>query len=28
VHAYMVKPFSPIELMETVEKILGERGCG
>jgi CheY-like chemotaxis protein len=27
VHAYMVKPFSPIELMETVEKILGERGC-
>jgi len=28
VHAYLVKPFSPIELMETVEKILGERGCG
>ena len=28
VHAYMVKPFSPIELMETVEKILGESGCG
>ena len=23
---YLVKPFSPIELMETVEKILGERG--
>jgi CheY-like chemotaxis protein len=28
VHAYIVKPFSPIELMETVEKILGEGGCG
>ncbi len=28
VHSYIVKPFSPIELMETVEKILGERGCG
>ncbi len=28
VHSYLVKPFSPIELMETVEKILGERGCG
>ena len=28
VHTYLVKPFSPIELMETVEKILGERGCG
>ncbi len=28
VHAYLIKPFSPIELMETVEKILGERGCG
>ena len=28
VHAYLAKPFSPIELMETVEKILGERGCG
>jgi len=27
VHAYLVEPFSPIELMETVEKILGERGC-
>jgi CheY-like chemotaxis protein len=27
VHAYLVKPFSPIQLMETVEKILGERGC-
>ena len=27
VHSYLVKPFSPIELMETVEKILGERGC-
>ena len=26
VHSYLVKPFSPIELMETVEKILGERG--
>ena len=28
VHSYLVKPFSPIELMETVEKILGEGGCG
>jgi DNA-binding response OmpR family regulator len=28
VHAYLVKPFSPIDLMETVEKILGESGCG
>lgn len=28
VHSYLVKPFRPIELMETVEKILGERGCG
>jgi CheY-like chemotaxis protein len=28
VHAYLVKPFSPIELMETVEKIVGESGCG
>ena len=28
VHAYLVKPFSPIELMDTVEKILGEGGCG
>jgi DNA-binding response OmpR family regulator len=27
VHSYLVKPFSPIELMETVEKILGESGC-
>ena len=27
VHSYLNKPFSPIELMETVEKILGERGC-
>ena len=27
VHGYLVKPFSPIQLMETVEKILGERGC-
>jgi CheY-like chemotaxis protein len=27
VHSYLVKPFSPIELMETVEKILGEGGC-
>ena len=26
VHSYLVKPFSPIELMETVEKILGEPG--
>ena len=26
VHSYLVKPFSPIELMETVEKIFGERG--
>jgi CheY-like chemotaxis protein len=28
VHSYVVKPFSPIELMEMVEKILGESGCG
>ena len=28
VHSYLVKPFSPIELMDTVEKILGESGCG
>jgi CheY-like chemotaxis protein len=28
VHSYLVKPFSPIELMETVEKILGERSRG
>jgi len=28
VHSYVVKPFSPIELMEMVEKILGEGGCG
>jgi len=28
VNSYLVKPFSPIELMETVEKILGERGSG
>jgi len=28
VHSYLVKPFSPIELMETIEKILGEGGCG
>ena len=27
VHTYLVKPFSPIELMETVEKILGESSC-
>jgi len=27
VRSYLVKPFSPIELMETVEKILGESGC-
>ena len=26
VSSYLVKPFSPIELMETVEKILGEAG--
>jgi DNA-binding response OmpR family regulator len=26
VRSYLVKPFSPIELWETVEKILGERG--
>jgi len=27
VRSYLVKPFSPVELMETVEKILGESGC-
>jgi len=27
VRSYLVKPFSPIELMETVEKILRESGC-
>jgi DNA-binding response OmpR family regulator len=26
VHTYLVKPFSPIQLLETVEKILGEPG--
>ena len=26
VHSYLAKPFSPIELLETVEKILGDRG--
>ncbi len=26
VRAYVVKPFSPLELMEVVEKILGEQG--
>jgi two-component system phosphate regulon response regulator PhoB len=27
VQGYLAKPFSPIELMETVEKILGEGSC-
>ena len=26
VRAYIVKPFSPLELMELVEKVLGETG--
>jgi len=27
IQAYLVKPFSPIELMELVEKLLGEGSC-
>jgi len=28
VSSYLVKPFSPVELMEMVQKILGEQGSG